>query len=103
MLKEERTFDLNSSLKSIGKGIFVEYFYEFKDCQDKNALAQRLLSENTKAHSKQAQATRVSNALRIFHENKEREALELIAQSTKVKQEIREKAEEIMAVYEKSP
>ena len=35
--------DVVRLLNSVGKRIFIEYYYDFKNVTDKNALAQKLL------------------------------------------------------------
>lgn len=48
-------------VNSIGKKIFVNYYYEFKDKSiDKKQLAEKLLSENPNATKIGGQYTRIS-------------------------------------------
>ncbi|MGN7409439.1 hypothetical protein [Sporosarcina sp. SAFN-010] len=89
---------LEKKLRSIGKEIFVEYFEEFSDLSvDNGELAKKLLSENPKAISLNAQKTRISNARKIFEKNMEIRALENIVESNRVKENIREKAKRLVA------
>ena len=74
--------DLNRLLGSIGKKIFIDYYYDFKKPNlDKKALAEKLLRENPKADSIVGQVTRVSCAIRIFKDNLHIEALDNVINS----------------------
>lgn len=89
---------LEKRLRSIGKSIFVNYFEEFKNANyNSEELAKRLLSENPKASSIDAQKTRISNARKIFESKMERKALENIINSDKVESNIIEKAKKLLA------
>lgn len=89
---------LEKRLRSIGKNIFVKYFEEFKNANfDREELAKKLLSENPKASSIDAQKTRISNSRKIFELKMEKEALENIINSDKVESSIIEKAKKILA------
>lgn len=73
---------LNAKLNSIGKSIFVKYYYEFKDGSfDNQRMAQKLFDENPKASSVGAQSTRISNARGIFENKLHIDALENIVHS----------------------
>ncbi|TQR14734.1 hypothetical protein [Psychrobacillus soli] len=87
---------LEKKLRSIGKEIFVEYFEEFRDLNvDREELSKKLLKDNPKAISLDAQKTRISNARKIFELKMEKEALENIVKSDRLKDNIREKAKRI--------
>jgi hypothetical protein len=74
--------ELNRLLGSIGKKIFIDYYYEFKKPNlDKKALSERLLRENQKAESIVGQVTRVNCAIRIFEDNLQIEALQNVINS----------------------
>lgn len=89
---------LKKRLRSIGKNIFVRYFDEFKNTNvDREELAKKLLNENPKASSIDAQKTRISNARKIFELRMEREALEIIINSDKVERNVVERAKKILA------
>ncbi|WP_075619821.1 hypothetical protein [Paenisporosarcina indica] len=84
---------LEKKLRSIGKEIFVEYFEEFRDLNvDREELAKKLLKDNPKAISLDAQKTRISNARKIFELKMEIEALDNIVKSDRLKDIIRGKA-----------
>lgn len=87
---------LEKRLKSIGKEIFVEYFEEFRDTTIRTQdLANKLLKENQRATSFDAQKTRISNARKIFELKMEKVALDNIFKSERVNINIREKANRI--------
>lgn len=89
---------LEKRLRSIGKYIFVKYFEEFRNENfGREELARKLLNENPKASSIDAQKTRISNARRIFELGMERDALINIINSDKLESSIVEKAKEIVA------
>ncbi|MFK4439690.1 hypothetical protein [Paenibacillus sp. RC21] len=74
--------DLSRLLESIGKKIFIDYYYEFnKPNLDKKALSEKLLRENPNAESITGQVTRVNCAIRIFENGLQIEALENIINS----------------------
>ena len=76
--------DLIRKLNSIGKKCFVDNYHEFKNCTDNLSLANKLLNENPKATSVDAQLTRISNAKFIFKNNLEHEALNIIINSNRM-------------------
>jgi len=83
-------------LNSIGKEIFINYFYDFKNCKDKSALAQKLLEENSKATKIGGQLTRISCAVRIINnKNALTEALDIVINSNRLSNEIIHKAHNI--------
>lgn len=84
------------ALNSIGKRCFTEYFNEFKNCTDKEKLAQKLLDLNPKASSFAAQITRINNAQRIFESDAAAEALTVIIKSSRVDDETRKRARELL-------
>lgn len=69
---------LTRALNSIGKKCFVDYFNDFKRCTDKSKLAQKLLADNPRAYSLNAQITRINYAKWIFENGLEYEALKII-------------------------
>lgn len=72
-------------LNSIGKKVFVDYYYDFKYLNlDKNKLAQKLLDGNPKAETISGQLIRIGYARQIFSENVQREALEIICSSKRL-------------------
>ena len=83
------------ALNSIGKQCFVKYYYQFRDCTDKNYLAQTLLKDNSSASSLSAQMTRINYAKWIFENSLEKEALDIIIQSTRLDSQIIQSAKQI--------
>ena len=63
------------ALNSIGKKCFIDYYEDFKNCNDKEVLARKLLANNSNATSITAQMTRINYARWIFDNHKEKEAL----------------------------
>lgn len=86
--------DLIRTLNSIGKSTFVKYYYSFKDKSREECIAQ--FDEN---YTDKAKSTRTGHAQRIFRENKNLDALEIIIKSNRVDDATRTKAKEIM-LYE---
>jgi len=80
------------ALNSIGKKCFIDYYEDFRDCTDKQALAKKLLDNNEKATSLSAQMTRINYAQWIFDNKKEKEALSMIIGSDRIDDAAREKA-----------
>ncbi|QOR36886.1 hypothetical protein IMX26_08795 [Clostridium sp. 'deep sea'] len=89
--------DINRWLNSVGKKIFVDYYYNFKQINlDKNTFAQRLLEENPNATRISGQLTRISCAQRIFRNNLQIEALLLIIDSNRLSNATINKARAIL-------
>lgn len=82
------------ALNSIGKKCFIDYYEDFRNCTDKNALAQKLLENNKNATSPSAQMTRINYAQWIFDNNKEKEALIIIISSNRLDDNTKKKARE---------
>lgn len=81
----ETTMDL---LNKIGKGFFVEHYYDIKN----NQTAADDLPENYTTNSKRS---RISTARRIFREELHLEALKIVMSSNRLDQETIDKAKEI--------
>ncbi|BBI34940.1 hypothetical protein [Cohnella abietis] len=72
-------------LNTIGKEIFIRYYSEIKNLNiSKEFLASKMLNENPKATSYDAQIIRVNTARIIFKSNRHLEALQLIINSDKL-------------------
>lgn len=84
--------DLIRTLNSVGKSTFVKYYYNFKNKSREECID--LFDEN---YTDKAKATRTGHAQRIFRENKNIEALELILQSNRVDDYTLKVAREILA------
>lgn len=85
---------LERALNSIGKKCFIDYYMEFKDCKNKDALAQKLLTNNSRATSITAQITRINYAQWIFNNHQERGALSIIINSNRMDEVTKRKARE---------
>lgn len=83
---------LERALNSIGKKCFIDYYEDFKNCNDKKALASKLLTSNHKAISITAQITRVNYAKWIFDNHHEKEALNIIINSKRIDEITKTKA-----------
>lgn len=92
-------------VKTVGMGIFVEYYTEFKevflhedDLGKKHKLADKLLSENPNADSYDGQITRINAAIRLFKNGLHIEALEKVIESNhfKITSKMKEKAKNIL-------
>lgn len=83
--------DLIRTLNSVGKSTFVKYYYCFKDKNRDECIAQ--FDED---YTDKAKSTRTGHAQRIFRENKNLEALEIIINSGRVDEVTREQAKQIL-------
>lgn len=82
------------ALNSIGKKCFIDYYEDFKNCNDKEVLARKLLTKNRNATSITAQMTRINYAQWIFDNHKEKEALSIIIYSNRLDDVTKRKAKE---------
>ncbi|SHF19205.1 hypothetical protein [Caloramator proteoclasticus] len=108
--KKQNTIDLNQinnvkykverMLNSIGKSIFIKYYYDFKDCYmgkiTNESFANKLLNENKNAKSIDGQIIRINNAKKIFSENLQILALEIIKNSKRLDEQIITEANKII-------
>jgi hypothetical protein len=88
--------DVKRLLNSIGKECYVKYFYKFKDNNISNIELVEMISSEQK-YSFEATKTRVNSARRILKHSLEKEALNLIVSSKRVKPALIVKAKEIYA------
>ena len=97
ILKDTKYEDLNKTLVAVGKAVFVNFYYDFKDFSiSKDELAKKILSENPGSKS-ESQNFRIPRARHIFELGQEREALRIIIESKRVDTKVIEKAKEILA------
>lgn len=82
------------ALNSIGKKCFIDYYDDFKNCNNKETLARKLLSNNNKTTSITAQMTRINYAQWIFDNNHEKKALYIIINSKRLDDVTKRKAME---------
>ena len=96
-MKDTKYEDLNKTLAAVGKAVFVNFYYYFKDLSiSKDELAQKILLENPGSKS-ESQNFRIPRARHIFELGQEKEALRIIIESKRVDPKAREKAKEILA------
>lgn len=96
MEKDTKYSDLESTLKAVGKSVFVKFYYDFKDTSiSTDELAEKIYRENPRAKSVQ-QRFRIPRARHIFFEKKQIEALEIIISSLRVDNEYRKLAKDIL-------
>ena len=88
--------DLIRTLNSIGKSTFVKYYDNFKTKDREECIAQF-----AEAYTDNAKNTRTRHAQRIFRENKQIEALEIIVNSNRVDDVTRKRAKEILLIETK--
>lgn len=89
--------DLVRILNSVGKSAFVKYYYNFKDKSRKECI-----SAFEEAYTDKAKSTRTGHAQRIFRENRQIEALEIIVKSNRIDSVTAHKAKEIMLTEKRS-
>lgn len=88
--------DLESTLKAVGKAVFVNFYYDFKNTEiSEDALAEKIYRENPLAKSTQ-QRFRIPRARHIFAENQNLEVLRIITASSRVDEKARQLAQEIL-------
>lgn len=84
-------------LASIGKTCFIDHYWDFKNCIDKQKLAQKIYQYNNN-RKPDKNLTRIYCAIQIFNNHLEKEALELVLKSKnhKVTAETKHQAQEIL-------
>ena len=88
--------DLKTNLSAIGKMVFVDFYYEFKDFSiSEEELADLIHKNNPRSVSNQ-QRFRIPRARHIFEQNQQLDALKLIINSKRIPQESRDKAAYIL-------
>lgn len=94
--KDTKYVDLNITLSAVGKVVFVNFYYDFKNAAlSNNEIAEKLLRENPGSKSDN-QNFRIPRARHIFSENNQLDALRIIIDSKKVAPEARDKAKQIL-------
>lgn len=92
MSKDTKYESINSTLSAIGKAVFVNYYYDFKNPMiSEEKIAEKLLSSNpgTKSHK---QGFRVPRARHLFKEKQNLDALRIIYRSERLSEDVRKKA-----------
>lgn len=93
---DTKLVDLNTTLSSVGKAVFVNFYYDFKNVSLSNhEIAEKILKVNLNTKSNN-QNFRIPRARHIFAEGYQLDALKIIIDSTKVDPKAREKAKLIL-------
>ena len=96
--KDTKYIDLRTNLSAVGKAVFANFYYEFKDTSiSDDELSEKLFRENPNSKSR-GQNFRIPRARHIFEIGQEIQALEIIINSPRVAEEARKKAKEILMV-----
>jgi hypothetical protein len=97
ILKDTKYEDLNNTLAAVGKAVFVNFYYDFKNFSiSNNELAKKIYAENPGTNSTN-QNFRISRARHIFELGQELDALRIIIKSKRVDAQAVEKAKKILA------
>lgn len=83
-------------LTSIGKACFIEFYYDFKNCANKQEIADKIFQANSNRRPDK-NLTRIYCAQQIFNNHWEKEALNLIMQSSRLDEKTKKTAREILA------
>lgn len=95
-MKDTKYEDLNTTLAAVGKAVFVNFYYDFKDFSIPNdELAKKIYSENPGSKST-SQNFRIPRARHIFELGQEQDALRIIIDSKRVDAQAIEKAKKIL-------
>ena len=96
-LNDSKYQNLEANLNAIGKAVFVNFYYDFKDMTvSTEVLAEKLLRDNPKSRSTR-QGFRIPRARHIFEIGQEIEALKIIIDSERVDPAARDKAKHILS------
>lgn len=94
--RDNKYIDLNTTLSAVGKAVFANFYYDFKNASlSDNEIAEKLLKENPNTKSDN-QNFRIPRARHIFAEGNQLDALKIIIDSKRVDPEAREKARLIL-------
>lgn len=89
--------DLNTNLSAVGKAVFVNFYYDFKDTSlSDEDLAQKIFTQNPTSRSSN-QNFRIPRARHIFKSGLQIDALKIIISSDRVDFNARNKARQILA------
>lgn len=96
MNNDSKYIDLQSNLKAVGKKVFVDFYYDFKNPYlTDEELSEKLYTNNPLSISSR-QNFRIPRARHIFETNQQIEALQLIIQSKKLAADTIDKAKNIL-------
>lgn len=96
MNSQREEYDLNEMLNKIGKTVFVNFYYEFKDFSISNEHLSQILLEKNPNSKTAKQSFRIPRARRIFKDERQIEALDIIFNSERLDIDIRMKALDIL-------
>lgn len=95
--KDSKYTDINNTLNAIGKKVFVDFYYDFKNNSlSTTDIAEKLIKHNPQTHSLR-QGFRIPRAKHIFENNQQIEALEIIISSTRLDEETISRAKIILS------
>jgi len=84
--------DLKTNLSAVGKMVFIDFYYEFKDLSISEEKLADLIHKNNPRSISNQQSFRIPRARHIFEQNQQLDALKLIINSKRIPQESRDKA-----------
>ena len=94
--KDTKYVDLKTTLSAVGKMVFVDFYYKFKDVSiSSEELADFIYRNNPRSVSNN-QRFRIHRARYIFEHNQQLDALRLIIDSKRISKELRNKAADIL-------
>lgn len=97
MSNDTKYADVKSALEAVGKTVFVNFYYDFKDASISfDDLRNKLFADNPNSRSLQ-QGFRIPRARHIFQAGQELEALNIVIASRKLPDTIINKAKNILA------
>ena len=95
-VNDSKYTDLETTLSAIGKEVFINFYYDFKDTTiGYDTLAKKLFEENKRSKSPR-QGFRIPRARYIFENGLEIDALKTIIDSQRLNGDIIDKAKEIL-------
>lgn len=95
--RDTKYVDLHTNLQAVGKAVFANFYYDFKDATlSDEALAKKLYEENPASKSAN-QNFRIPRARHIFQSGQQIEALKIVIHSERVDFDARERAQIILA------
>lgn len=94
--RESKDMDIETSLRSMGKGCFVKYYADFANSRLSTEDLIEILMDK-EGYTETASRTRTSNARRIINSGNTKRALKLIVSSGRVSVKIRDQAKKMLS------
>lgn len=94
--KDSKYDSLNDTLGAIGKAVFVNYYYDFKNTDITTEELSTKLAQTNPGSRSARQGFRIPRARHIFEENQQLDALRIIIDSARVESSARDRAREIL-------